>query len=138
MTRSYALGFLAIVLAAGVGCDNSKKDPAPPAKPTEAVKPAATPVVAGKGGRVEITVTEKGYEPEKIAVKKGEPVTLVFTRKTEKTCANEVVMDTGTEKINKPLPLNQPVEFAITFAKSGEIKYGCSMDKMIAGYVTVE
>jgi plastocyanin domain-containing protein len=30
--------------------------------------------------KLEIAVTDKGFEPDKVAVKKGEPVQLVFTR----------------------------------------------------------
>src|SRR5205085_11447444 len=42
--------------------------------------------------RVAISVTEEGCVPASAPVAAGRPVTLVVTRKTTKTCANELVM----------------------------------------------
>jgi plastocyanin domain-containing protein len=59
----------------------------------------------------------------------------VVTRKTDRTCAKEIVIkDFG---INKPLPLNQPVEITFTPTKAGSFRYACGMD-MITGVITVE
>lgn len=90
------------------------------------------------GQRVAISVTESGFEPNDIEVTKGEPVTFVFERKTDKTCAKEVVIhvDDAT-KIEKPLPLDEPVEVAVTFPKSGDITYACGMD-MVKGSIHVQ
>jgi plastocyanin domain-containing protein len=85
--------------------------------------------------RVEMTVTDKGFEPQNIRVKKGEPVTLIITRKTDTTCATEIVID--EHKVNAKLPLNQPVTVSFTPQKSGKLKYGCAMQKMIGGVITV-
>jgi len=81
-------------------------------------------------------VTEDGYVPGSLTVKQGQPLKLVVTRKTEATCATELLID-GTD-INAPLPLNTPVEIAWTPTKSGSVKYGCAMDKMISGVLLVE
>jgi plastocyanin domain-containing protein len=59
----------------------------------------------------------------------------VITRKTDQTCANEIVIDDPALK--KDLPLNQPVTVAFTPKKTGELTYGCAMDKMIAGKIVV-
>jgi plastocyanin domain-containing protein len=96
----------------------------------DAARPAMKPRV------VQIAVTEKGYEPSPIKVKKDEPLELVVTRKTEKTCAKEIVID--EENVNLELPLNTPVKVAFTPKKSGTIKYGCAMGKMFAGQLLVE
>jgi plastocyanin domain-containing protein len=85
--------------------------------------------------RVEMALTEKGFEPQNLRVKKGEPVTLIITRKTDATCANEIVID--EHKINTKLPLNQPVTVTFTPTKSGELKYGCAMKNMIGGVIKV-
>lgn len=85
--------------------------------------------------RVEMTVTEKGFEPQNLRVKKGEPVTLIITRKTDATCATEVTVE-GT-KIKTPLPLNEAVTVTFTPDKSGKLKYGCAMNKMVGGVITV-
>ncbi len=82
-----------------------------------------------------IEVTQEGFVPAEIKAKAGRPVKLVVTRKVERTCANEIVIkDLG---INKPLPLNQPVEVTFTPSKPGKIRYACGMD-MIAGVILVE
>lgn len=38
----------------------------------------------GEPRTIELTVTEKGFEPTPVKVKKGEPLKLVITRKTTK------------------------------------------------------
>ena len=96
--------------------------------------PAAAAAPAGK--TIEMSVTEKGFEPEVVKVKKGEPVTLVITRKTDRTCATEIVID--EEKISTKLPLNKAVTVSFTPKKAGDMKYGCAMGKMIGGVLKVE
>ncbi len=116
---------LALALAAAAlsqqGCS---KEQAPARKP-------------GDGPRViALSVTDKGYEPSPITLRKDEPVKLVVTRTTEHTCATDLVMK--DYNINAPLPLNQPVEIAFTPSKSGTLTYGCAMGQMISGTFMVE
>lgn len=103
------------VLFAGVGCS--------------AVAEAPTT------NRVEMTITDKGYEPQNIRVKAGEPVTLIITRKVSETCGTEIVID--EYKINQKLPLNTPVTVTFTPTKTGELRYGCAMKKMVGGVIKV-
>lgn len=120
----------AMVAATQQGCSKST----PPEKAPEA---AAAGEKRENGVRVvELSVTEKGYEPSPVSLKKGEPVKLVVTRKTDQTCATEVVME--GYNINTALPLNQPVEIAFTPKESGQLVYGCAMGKMISGVFMVE
>ena len=93
----------------------------------------ATPVPAS--GRIAISVTEKGFEPTPIQVAKGQPITLVVTRKTDETCATELTLP--EYKIDKKLPLDQPVEISFTPEKAGELVYGCAMDHMVSGVIQV-
>ncbi len=87
------------------------------------------------GQTVTIAVTEQGFAPERIKVKKGEPVTLVITRKTDKTCATAInIPDYG---IKHDLPLNQAVTLTFTPKSAGEIKYVCGMG-MPGGVIVVE
>jgi plastocyanin domain-containing protein len=98
---------------------------------------AAAPAAPGPAvkGAIEVSVTGEGFVPSSIKVKAGQPVTLVVTRKTDRTCATEIVIkDQG---INQKLPLNQPVTVQFTPRKSGQIRYACGMD-MISGVVVVE
>jgi plastocyanin domain-containing protein len=78
--------------------------------------------------RIDIKVTEHGFTPNHIKVARGKRVRLVFERQVERTCAKEVVIDTGAEKIERELPLNQPVEILVTFPKAGELTYACGMN----------
>jgi plastocyanin domain-containing protein len=83
----------------------------------------------------ELQVTGEGFVPSTIKVKQGQPVRLVVTRKTERTCATEIVI--RDQKINKKLPLNEPVTVEFTPSKSGQLRYACGMD-MISGVIVVE
>ena len=101
-------------------------------------KEEATPSPkSADASKVQISVTEKGFEPDSVDVPAGKPVTIVFTRKTDKTCAKAVVVDLGGgKKVTKDLPLDKTVEVSATFAKTGELSYACGMD-MIHGVMTV-
>jgi len=105
----------------------------------EAKEPAKESVGTAKKGaeKLEISITDKGFEPDKVEVKKGQPVELVFTRKTDQTCIKEVVLDNGASKIQKPLPLNTPVVIKTKFTKAGDLKYACTMN-MFSGTVKVQ
>ena len=83
---------------------------------------------------VEMAVTEKGFEPSKVKVKKGEKVRLVVTRKTNATCATEIII--AEHGINKELPLDKAVTVELTPKKSGEIRYACGMGH-VAGILFV-
>jgi plastocyanin domain-containing protein len=81
-------------------------------------------------------VTDKGFEPATVTVKKGEPVTLVITRTTDHTCATDIVID--DYGINTKLPLNKAVTVTFTPKKAGDLQYGCAMGKMIGGVLKVQ
>lgn len=141
--ETYMRALSLAVLVVLAGC---KKDEAPtapgPVKPAEPAKVAPTsapekPAPAdGKARVISMEVTEDGYVPANVTVKLNEPVTLRVTRKTDETCARELLID-GTD-INAELPLNTPVDIAWTPTKAGQVKFGCAMDKMISGVLLVE
>lgn len=92
------------------------------------------PLVAASGP-IAISVTEDGFAPALAKVRVGQPVTLVVTRKVEKTCATDIVIkDYG---ISKPLPMDQPVAITFTPTKAGDIRYACAMD-MVVGKLVAE
>lgn len=137
--RSRAFKNAAVVVATVglVACTTSPKSEKTggPAQPPPSAEPSPT---APHGNHIEISVTEAGFQPDKISVAKGEPVVLVFTRTTDKTCAKEVVVQTSDkDKVEKQLPLNQPVEVSVTFPTSGELKYACGMN-MFSGVISVQ
>src|SRR6266540_3706475 len=79
---------------------------------------------------VSIEVTSAGFVPAQIKAKPMQPMKLVVTRTTDRTCVKEIVIkDFG---IDKPLPLNQPIEITLTPSKPGQIRYAYAMN-MVAG-----
>jgi plastocyanin domain-containing protein len=87
-------------------------------------------------GEIALKVTEQGFEPADFTVKKGEPLKLVITRVTDATCAKEIVVD--EYGVRAELPLDKPVVVSFTPTKAGTLRYGCGMDKMVSGVLTVQ
>jgi len=87
-------------------------------------------------GTIAMSVTENGFEPADIKLKKGAPVKLMITRKTDQTCAKAIVID--DYNIHTMLPLNTAVAVSFTPTKSGQLRYGCAMDKMVGGVFVIE
>jgi plastocyanin domain-containing protein len=132
---------LLVVCLSVVAC---KKDEAKPAevKPAEAQKAPvveakpAEPAKAASVRTIELKVTEDGFQPGNITLKKDEAVKFVVTRVTDATCATELLID-GTD-IKAELPLNKPVEIAWTPKAAGQVKFGCAMNMMVSGMLLVE
>lgn len=75
-----------------------------------------------------ITVNQNGYQPSSLRLKRGVPARITFVRRTEQTCATEVVFsDYG---ITRQLPLNQSVTVRFTPTKKGEFTFACGMNMM--------
>ena len=90
---------------------------------------------SGSGAKeIQVSVTDNGFEPSQIEVKRGENVTLVITRLSDATCATEVVF--ADRDIKKELPLNQAVTVNLGKVESGPVAFACGMD-MIKGEVVV-
>ena len=122
LPAAVALAFAAIpVLAQHAGHDHGSM----PATVASASNGIAEGTVENGIRVVEMAVTSNGFEPSKVKVQKGEKVRFVVTRKTNRTCATEIVIqDHG---INAPLPLDKPVTVEFTPKKSGEVRYACAM-----------
>jgi len=137
VTMRIAVTFFCLLVVGG-GCRKTEPAVAPaPAPAAPAIAPAAleaavNPAVAA---RVEVSVTDEGFVPSRIAAKKGVPITLAVTRKTDKTCAREILFQGQPGKTD--LPLNKTVDVAYTPTATGEIKFGCAMGMMIAGVLSV-
>jgi hypothetical protein len=118
------------------GEPTSPKPVVTPPAPAPAALPAAAAATVPPGvGKVALAVTAAGFEPERIPAKKGQPLTLAITRKTDKTCAREIVFQGQDGKTE--LPLNKTVEVTYTPKASGEIKFGCAMGMMVSGVLAV-
>ena len=100
---------------------------------------AALLLVAGCGAsgpsEVQVSVTDDGFVPKNVVIKKGETAVLVITRKSSNTCADEAVFAETGRKYD--LPLNQPVRIDLSGSSPGTLHYACGMD-MEHGTVTIE
>jgi plastocyanin domain-containing protein len=90
---------------------------------------------AGGSPRFALAVTDSGFTPATITIPAGQPVTIVVTRKTDQTCAKEIVFP--AQGIRKALPLNEEVEIALPASPKGETQYVCGMD-MLKGTVVAQ
>jgi plastocyanin domain-containing protein len=82
-----------------------------------------------------VDLTERGYEPSSIRLRRGVPARVTFTRKVSATCATEVVL--ADYRIRRALPLDEPVVVDFTPNKSGEFTFSCGMG-MLRGTVVVK
>jgi plastocyanin domain-containing protein len=127
--RALAVG---LWLALGVFACSKKQEDTPPPKQTATV---TTGTVSADGVRkVPIEVIESGYSPDRIPGKPGEKLSLVFTRKVDGACYEELKTPDG-QKV--ALPKGQPVEIPVTVPQDGEVKFACGMD-MLSGVVVAE
>jgi plastocyanin domain-containing protein len=94
----------------------------------------AAPALAGP--TLSIDVTDQGFEPQRVTVKKGEPTTLVFTRRTDATCITAIdIPDENVKKLE--LPLGKPVSVTITPKRKGIERFRCSAMGMGDGKIDV-
>ncbi|HXU80214.1 MAG TPA: cupredoxin domain-containing protein [Polyangia bacterium] len=132
-TLRLPVGLVASMLCLAVACKKEAPPPAPPPPPPAA--PAPAPAVAPPAAKVEVEVTEAGFLPARIPAKTGQPLTLAITRKTDRTCAREILF--AGQEGKTELPLNKTVEVTYTPKASGEVKFGCAMGMMVAGVLAV-
>ncbi|MCC6556568.1 MAG: cupredoxin domain-containing protein [Polyangiaceae bacterium] len=113
----------ALLLAATALLACSKPAEEAQAAPTQSAAPEAP--IPADAKRIDIAVKDDGFSPSNIDVKKGETVVLRFTRTTKSECLKAIAIP--DLKIQKDLPLNTPVEVAITPQKEGKMTLQCWM-----------
>lgn len=84
---------------------------------------------------VQVSVTDSGFEPKNVTIRKGQAAVLVMTRKSDNTCATQALFAETGRKYD--LPLNQPVRIDLTGVSPGTVHYACGMN-MEHGTVTIE
>lgn len=78
--------------------------------------------------KLTVRVTQRGFEPETLRLRRGVQARITFLRTTDQTCATEIVLpDFG---IGRSLPLNQPVVITLTPKTKGEFSFTCGMNMM--------
>lgn len=95
---------------------------------------AAAPAAAPEGRLIPIAVTDDGFSPSTIDAKKGEAITLRFTRTTKSDCLKAISIP--EMKISKDLPMNTPVDVTIKPDKEGKLVFQCWM-AMVKGSINV-
>lgn len=108
----------------GFAC-NKSADSAQAAQPAESAKQAPAAAQTPVGRLIEVAVTNDGFSPSKIDVKKGETVTLRFTRTTKSECLKAISIP--DLKIEKDLPMNTAVDVVLTPEKEGPMTLQCWM-----------
>lgn len=88
-----------------------------------------------KAQSVTVELTEKGYQPESLKLKRDIPARVTFVRKTDQTCGKEIVIK--EYDIKRALPLDEPVVVEFTPRKSGEFAFTCGMN-MLRGKIIVQ
>ena len=98
---------------------------------------AMTAVSGGYGGGVaEVMITvDGGYSPNAVRVQAGSPVRLVFDRRDDSNCSEEIVLpDFG---IRRFLPTGQRTSIEFTPPAAGRYVFTCGMS-MLRGTLLVE
>jgi plastocyanin domain-containing protein len=130
MLRGVRIAVALIVIAFAAGCEKKAADKPAPAK--------TAPVTAGNVGtdgvrRIDVVADNKGYTPSEITAKPNEKLVLVVTRKVDGECLSKLRVG---DKPPVELPLNAPIDIAVTAPASGKLEFACGMD-MYFGSVVV-
>lgn len=91
--------------------------------------------VASKYPEVQIAVTDRGFEPDRALVPRGQPVTLVITRRTDQTCAKDILIP--ALDLKRDLPLNRSVQIDIPAGVADSLGYSCGME-MLSGVIVAK
>jgi plastocyanin domain-containing protein len=84
--------------------------------------------------KVTVALTERGYEPTSLKLRRGVPAQVTFIRKVSATCGTQIVI--VDYDIRRALPLNEPVLVEFTPKKSGTLAFTCGMG-MLRGSLIV-
>ena len=130
MIRLRSLSALLLATSALFACSKSTEDaqaaqPALTTPTTGAQAPAAEAPIPADAKRIDVAVKDDGFSPSTIEVKKGETVVLRFNRTTKSECLKAIAIPDLS--IKKDLPMNTPVEVAITPQKEGKMTLQCWM-----------
>jgi plastocyanin domain-containing protein len=85
---------------------------------------------------IDVKITEKGWEPSIINVKPGTELTLNVTRVSDQNCSSEIQVPSKNIK-KTPLPLNKTVSIRLGKLEKGEVRFGCGMNMMEGGVISV-
>jgi plastocyanin domain-containing protein len=84
--------------------------------------------------KVTVALTENGYEPTNLKLRRGVPTQVTFIRKVSATCGTQIVIP--DYEIKRDLPPNVPVLVNFTPKKTGTFAFTCGMG-MLRGSLIV-
>lgn len=99
-------------------------------------QPAGKPVKSDSPQIKEVTVSAKGFEPDRIEVAPGQEVVLRITRKEKETCADAVHVQ--GDPVRHVLPVDRTVDVKVTAPPTGEIAFACPMNMYRGAIVVVK
>ncbi len=79
-------------------------------------------------------VVDGGYSPDLIVTRRGAPLTLVFDRRDEGPCTDEIVLPDF--RIRRRLPSGQKTAITVVPETAGEFPFSCGMN-MLHGTIRV-
>lgn len=126
MRRILVFSFAVLCVAVTAGCTS---------KTSSTSTTPNSGAMANGPTRIAITIDSTGFNPPTVHATAGQPVTLVFTRITDQTCATSIQIP--SLKITKDVPLNTPTDVTLTPLKKGDIDFACGMN-MISGVINVQ
>lgn len=99
-------------------------------------KRRAAAAAAPSGGAQEVTIVVRGgYSPDLIVARKGVPLRLVFDRREDSPCSDEIVFpDFG---VRRALPAFAKTTLELAPETTGEFEFTCGMN-MLHGKLLVE
>ncbi len=122
-----AVTFSAAAFGSSQGCCKAKKNSGHIEQAAQATQQSGVQTAT-------IEVKSKGFEPDILKLKTDVPAKVTFVRRTNETCAKEVVIK--QYDIDRKLPLNEPVTVEFT-PRKGEFTFACGMN-MLKGKLIVE
>lgn len=97
---------------------------------------ATAALATANGAMAEIVITvDGGYSPAQIRVAAGAPVRLIFDRKDDSSCSEEVVLPAFN--VRRFLPSGQRTSIEVTPAAAGRYEFTCGMG-MLRGAIIAE
>ena len=99
-------------------------------------KRKAVRAAAERSGAQTVTVVvQGGYKPDLIVARRGVPLKVVFDRREESPCSDEIVVPEFG--IRRALPAHAKTELTFTPERTGEFEFTCGMN-MLHGKILVE
>jgi Cu+-exporting ATPase len=90
---------------------------------------------ARSGAQTVTVVVQGGYKPDLIVARRGVPLKMIFDRREESPCSDEIVVPEFG--IRRALPAHATTELTLTPERAGEFEFTCGMN-MLHGKILVE